>query len=78
DAALAGLPFPLGELRPGQRLLAEAVYRAAARGRCLLAQAPTGIGKTLGTLYPLLRAMPARQLDKIGYMTCKGTGRLMA
>ncbi|MFX7507428.1 hypothetical protein ABTJ37_24225, partial [Acinetobacter baumannii] len=35
-------------------------------------------GKTLGTLYPLLRAMPARQLDKIGYMTCKGTGRLMA
>lgn len=33
DAALARLPFPLGELRPGQRLLAEAVYRAAASGR---------------------------------------------
>lgn len=78
DAALARLPFPLGELRPGQRLLAEAVYRAAASGRCLLAQAPTGIGKTLGTLYPLLRAMPAQALDKIGYMTCKGTGRIMA
>lgn len=78
DAALSALPFPLGELRPGQRLLAEAVYRAAASGRCLLAQAPTGIGKTLGTLYPLLRAMPAQQLDKIGYMTCKGTGRIMA
>ncbi|HEV6968535.1 ATP-dependent DNA helicase [Roseateles sp.] len=78
DEALAQLPFPLGELRPGQRLLAEAVYRATAHGRCLLAQAPTGIGKTLGTLYPLLRAMPSRQLDKIGYMTCKGTGRIMA
>lgn len=78
DAGLSQLPFPLGELRPGQRLLAEAVYRAAANGRCLLAQAPTGIGKTLGTLYPLLRAMPAQQLDKIGYMTCKGTGRITA
>ena len=78
DEALGALPFPLGELRPGQRLLAESVYRAAASGRCLLAQAPTGIGKTLGTLYPLLRAMPAQSLDKIGYMTCKGTGRIMA
>ncbi len=78
DAALGELPFPLGELRPGQRLLAEAVYRAAANARCLLAQAPTGIGKTLGTLYPLLRAMPAQSLDKIGYMTCKGTGRITA
>jgi Rad3-related DNA helicase len=78
DAALGVLPFPLGELRPGQRLLAEAVYRVAAHGRCLLAQAPTGIGKTLGTLYPLLRAMPLQQLDKIGYMTCKGTGRITA
>ena len=78
NIALAALPFPLGELRPGQRLLAEAVYRAAASGRCLLAQAPTGIGKTLGTLYPLLRAMPAQGLDKIGYLTCKGTGRLTA
>ena len=78
DAALRMLSFPLGELRPGQRLLAEAVYRAASNGRCLLAQAPTGIGKTLGTLYPLLRAMPAQGLDKIGYMTCKGTARLTA
>ena len=78
DAGLSALPFPLAELRPGQRLLAEAVYRVAANGRCLLAQAPTGIGKTLGTLYPLLRAMPVQQLDKIGYLTCKGTGRITA
>ena len=78
DAALSALPFPLRELRPGQRLLAEAVYRVATHGRHLLAQAPTGIGKTLGTLYPLLRAMPGQRLDKIGYMTCKGTGRLTA
>ncbi len=78
DAGLSALPFPPGDFRPGQRGLAQAVYRAALNGRCLLAQAPTGIGKTIGTLYPLLRAMPARQLDKIGYLTCKGTGRITA
>ena len=78
DAALAELPFPPGEFRPGQRLLAESVYRAAVSARSLLAQAPTGIGKTLGTLYPMLRAMPVKQLDRIAYLTCKGTARLPA
>ena len=77
NVGLAALEFPLGGFRPGQRTLAEAVYRAAAGGRRLLAQAPTGIGKTMGTLYPMLRAMPGR-LDKIGYLTCKGTGRITA
>lgn len=78
DAALQVLAFPPGHFRPGQRTLAEAVYRAAANGRCLLAQAPTGIGKTVGTLFPLLRAMPGQGIDKIAYLTCKGTGRLTA
>jgi len=78
DAGLAALPFPPGDFRPGQRALAEAVYRAAVNSRCLLAQAPTGIGKTLGTLYPLLRAMPGQRLDKIAYLTCKSTGRIAA
>ena len=78
DAALAALPFPAGAFRPGQRRLAEAVYRAARNARCLLAQAPTGIGKTLGVLYPMLRAMPGQRLDKLAYLTCKGTGRITA
>ena len=78
DAALAGLRFPRGEFRAGQRQLAEAVWRATTEGGCLLAQAPTGSGKTLGTLYPLLRAMPRRGLDKLAYLTCKNTGRLGA
>ncbi len=78
DAALAQLAFPLPQFRPGQRALAEAVYRAATGRRCLLAQAPTGIGKTLGTLFPLLRAMPGQGIDKIAFLTCKGTGRITA
>lgn len=78
DAALRELAFPQATFRPGQRDLAEAVYRAASSARTLLAQAPTGIGKTLGTLFPLLRAMPAQHIDKIAYLTCKGTGRITA
>jgi len=78
DAALRELAFPQARFRAGQRDLAEAVYRTAAQGRCLLAQAPTGIGKTVGTLFPLLRAMPLHRIDKLAYLTCKGTGRLTA
>jgi Rad3-related DNA helicase len=78
DTALKELAFPQESFRAGQRGLAEAVYKTAANGRCLLAQAPTGIGKTVGTLFPLLRAMPLHGIDKLAYLTCKGTGRLAA
>lgn len=78
DRALHQLPFPSLPFRQGQRELAEAVYRATVHGRCLLAQAPTGIGKTLGTLFPSLRAMPWQGIDKLAYLTCKGTGRVTA
>jgi Rad3-related DNA helicase len=78
DQALKALAFPQQSFRAGQRDLAEAVYRTAAHERCLLAQAPTGIGKTVGTLFPLLRAMPLHGIDKLAYLTCKGTGRLTA
>jgi Rad3-related DNA helicase len=78
DAALAGLAFPHARFRAGQRTLAEGVYRSAAAGRTLLAQAPTGIGKTLGTLYPQLKAMPGQRLDKIVYLAAKTPGRGLA
>ena len=78
DKALASLPFPHASFRPGQRQLAEAVYRAAGSGRCLMAEAPTGIGKTVGTIFPLLKACPGQQLDKIFYLAAKTSGRALA
>lgn len=78
DAALAGLVFPHGEFRPGQRDLAEAVYRAAAAGQCLAAQAPTGIGKTLGTVFPMLKACGPQRLDKVFFLAAKSPGRGLA
>jgi len=78
DAAMAQLAFPYAEFRNGQRPLAEAVYQSAATGSTLLAEAPTGIGKTLGTLFPLLKAMPSQRLDKIFFLTAKTPGRRLA
>ncbi len=78
DTALQALTFPFGDFRAGQRPLAEAVYRAAQGGRCLLAQAPTGIGKTMGTLFPLLKAAAPQKLDKVFFLTAKTSGRQVA
>lgn len=78
DQALTALHFPYGEFRHGQRQLAEAVYRAARDGECLMAQATTGIGKTLGTLFPQLKAMPGQQLDRLFFLSAKTPGRRLA
>ncbi|MES2104946.1 MAG: ATP-dependent DNA helicase [Pseudomonadota bacterium] len=78
DLALSDLGFPHASFRTGQRHLAETVYKAAHTGRCLMAQAPTGIGKTIGTLYPVLKAMPRQGLDKIFFLSAKTPGRKLA
>ncbi|MBC7717347.1 MAG: ATP-dependent DNA helicase [Pseudorhodobacter sp.] len=78
DEALRALKFPHAEFRAGQRPLSEAVFKAASSGRCLLAQAPTGIGKTVGTLFPLLKAAATQGLDKVFYLAAKTPGRGLA
>ncbi len=78
DMGLEALAFPHETFRHGQRQLAEAVYKAASTGCCLMAQAPTGIGKTLGTLFPLLKAVPRQSLDKIFFLAAKTPGRQLA
>ncbi len=78
DAYLDTLRFPYPDFRRGQRQLAEAVYRSARDGHTLMAQATTGIGKTLGTLFPQLKAMPGQQLDRLFFLTAKTPGRRLA
>ena len=78
DTALTGLRFPHEGFRAGQRDLAKAVFNAARLGRCLLTQAPTGIGKTIATLFPMLKACPEQELDKVFFLTAKGSGRSLA
>ncbi|HEY9065757.1 MAG TPA: ATP-dependent DNA helicase [Burkholderiaceae bacterium] len=74
DAALDALKFIHPDFRAGQRRLAEQTYLAAKLGRVLLAQAGTGIGKTLATLFSTLKAMPAKGIAKVFFLTAKSSG----
>jgi len=78
DRFLSELRFPHESLRSGQRQVAEAVYRSALTGQTVMVQAPTGIGKTLGTLFPQLKAAPRGRLDKIFFLVAKTSGRELA
>ncbi len=78
DDSLGHLRFPHARFRSGQRQLAEAVYRAARDGHSLMAQATTGIGKTIGTLFPQLKAFPEQKLDRLFFLTAKTPGRRLA
>ncbi|MDC8758340.1 ATP-dependent DNA helicase [Janthinobacterium fluminis] len=78
DAQLRALRFPHADFRPGQRQLAEAIYKASSRACCLLAQAPTGIGKSVGSLFPMLKASAEHGLDKVFFLAAKTSGRQLA
>lgn len=67
---LKELPFPY-PYREGQKELVVDVYRSIARKRNLFIQAPTGVGKTLSTIYPSLKAMGEGYGEKLFYLTAK-------
>ncbi|HOY65567.1 MAG TPA: ATP-dependent DNA helicase [Candidatus Ozemobacteraceae bacterium] len=78
DASITALAFPFTGYRAGQRAFAVGVYRAIADGVNLFAQAPTGIGKTVATLFPALKALGGGLVAKIFYLTAKTVGRNVA
>jgi DNA excision repair protein ERCC-2 len=53
-AAAQTLPFPHSAPRPGQKKMIDAVWLALEGGENLLAEAPTGSGKTAASLHPAL------------------------
>ena len=78
DAAFKEMRFPHPNFRTGQRELSEAIYKASNRACSLLAQAPTGIGKTIGSLFPMLKASAEHKLDKVFFLAAKTSGRQLA
>ncbi|HWL51175.1 MAG TPA: helicase C-terminal domain-containing protein [Chthoniobacteraceae bacterium] len=75
DASLAAVGFPFGGFRAGQRALARRVYRAVRDGGRLLVEAPTGLGKTMATLFPAIKALPLLGEGQVFYVTAKTPGR---
>lgn len=70
QASIKKMPFPFA-YRTGQKELAGDVYRTIARKKNLFIQAPTGVGKTITTLYPAVKAVGEKLGDKIFYLTAK-------
>lgn len=76
--SLAELTFPFKDYRRGQREMAVDVYKAIIAKEKLFVEAPTGIGKTLATLFPALKALGAGESSKIFYLTAKTITRTVA
>ncbi|MBB6444344.1 ATP-dependent DNA helicase [Bacillus benzoevorans] len=72
------LPFPFETYRAGQRKLAGAVYKTVLDKKSLFAMAPTGIGKTISTLFPAIKAIGEGHLNRIFYLTAKTITRKTA
>ena len=70
--------FPFKSYRKGQRELAIRVYKAITEGKKCFAEAPTGTGKTMSILFPAVKALGAKETNKIFYITAKTTTREIA
>ncbi|WP_410512711.1 hypothetical protein PaeBR_22610 [Paenibacillus sp. BR2-3] len=78
DNSIRDLTFPFPSYRQGQRHFAGAVYKSVSESVNLFAQAPTGIGKTISTLFPVIKAMGEGQARMLFYLTAKTVTRLAA
>ncbi len=71
------LAFPFS-YRKGQKEMAGSVYYAVKEKRKLFVQAPTGVGKTMSTIYPAIRSLGEEKSTRIFYLTAKTITRTVA
>ena len=69
---MSDLEFPF-EYREGQRKIVSGVYHTISTERQIFVQAPTGVGKTMSTIFPAVRAVGAGLGENIFYLTAKTT-----
>ncbi|MBE6554666.1 MAG: ATP-dependent DNA helicase [Ruminococcaceae bacterium] len=74
-STVTDISFPYPSPREGQTELAESTFRAIRKGERLFAEAPTGIGKTMSTLYPAVKSVGEGLCDRIFYLTAKASTR---
>lgn len=77
NASIREVQFPFA-YREGQKKLTAAVYRTIEQKKKLFIQAPTGVGKTIATVFPAVRAMGEGLGEKIFYLTAKTITRTVA
>lgn len=77
DASIRPLEFPF-VYRNGQADLVKGVYQSILRQKRLYIEAPTGVGKTIATIFPAVKAMGEHLTGKIFYLTAKTITRTVA
>ena len=77
NESIKSLEFPF-KYRDGQRNLAVSVYKAVSQEKNLFIQAPTGVGKTISTIFPSVKTMGEEITEKIFYLTAKTITRTAA
>ena len=75
--SIAELQFPF-DYRDGQKELVSYVYQTIYHKRKLFIEAPTGVGKTISTIFPTVKAMGKDMGDKLFYLTAKTITRTVA
>lgn len=75
--SIEGLEFPF-PYRDGQRDLAAYVYQTIYHKKKLFLEAPTGVGKTISTVFPAVKAMGKGMGEKLFYLTAKTITRTVA
>ena len=78
DKSIKELQFPFKSYRKGQRELAVSCYSTIRKKGILFAQAPTGIGKTISTIFPAIKGLAESMGEKIIYLTAKTITRTVA
>ncbi len=71
------IKFPFKNMRAGQRDLMKSCYQTMRDNEILYAIAPTGIGKTIATIFSSLKALNDKS-EKLFYLTAKGMGKTIA
>ena len=77
NESIKSLQFPF-EYRPGQKDFVTGVYRSILREKKLFVEAPTGVGKTISTVFPAVKAMGEGLSSKLFYLTAKTIARTVA
>ena len=77
NASIKQIQFPF-VYRKGQKELAVSVYKTILRRKRLFIQAPTGVGKTMSTVFPAVKAIGEELGEKIFYLTAKTITRTVA
>ena len=78
NESIKKLKFPFNTYRKGQKELAVTCFNTIKEKAILFAQAPTGIGKTISTMFPAVKSLGEDRGERVVYLTAKTITRTVA